>query len=221
MAKNHFFGERSEWQAFKKKYGIPDKICKFSMGAKIEEFNKLVDKDADDYIKIAPAMEQMIDLLETYQKELAKAKVDKFKGKNTAEQTKSRKDAADELKNDLPSYKGKLGHVKTAAEPMAHLLKHYATVVNKFNSLDPNDQNAVDGFSGTDIRNTLGISVRGALKLKLGGKVLLALQEYEDCADEANSYLQGAKNPPGNLSSQAAAHAEIKKALKALGPYMK
>jgi hypothetical protein len=221
MPKNHHFGERAEWQAFKKKFGVPDKICKFSMGAKIDEFNKLVDKDPDDHVKIAAAMEPMIDLFETYLAELKKAKIDKFKGKTAAEQTKNRKDAADEIQKDIPSYKGKLGHTKTFAEPMAHLFKHYAPCVAKFKTLDPENRNHVDGFSGTQIRNTLGVSVRGGLKLKLGASVLAALQEFEDRADEANDYLQENKNPPQNVSVQAAAYAEIKKALDALAPFMK
>ncbi len=220
MPKKHFFGERADWQAFKKKFGVPDKICKFSLGAKIEEFNKLVDKDPDDYGKIAPVMEQMIDLFETYHDELAKAKVDKFKGKTAVEQTKNRKDAATEIKKKIPTFQGKLGHVKTFSEPMAHLLKHYGAVIAKFNSLDKPDTSKVHAFYGQEIRNTLGVSVHGALKLKLGAKVLMAMQEYEDCAEEADEYLQGTKKAK-NLSSEEAACNEMKKGLKALEPYIK
>ncbi len=39
---DHILGNKADWKATKKKYLIPDKICPFSIGEKLDAFDKLL-----------------------------------------------------------------------------------------------------------------------------------------------------------------------------------
>lgn len=219
----HPMGTRDEWKALKKKHGIPDGVAKFSLGDKINAYNKTVDALAPTEMEQEiDALEGMLPLMKTYEAELKKLKPTKFKGKSPSEQTKNFNDAKAEVKTMLSRLEDRLGFVKMQARPMAHLLKYYQSVMTKYKALDSDDEAAVKHFYAQEMRNTLGLAVASAKKLALGQNVLAALNEYTTLMGSVDNLVQGRSKPLNpNVPPSRTAYLQCGKALAALKDHLK
>lgn len=210
---DHILGNKAKWQATKKKYGIPDKVCSFSMGEKLEAFDKRAKPiKPGEYDLEIDAWNSIIPTLTTYNTALAALKPSKFTCK-AAEQDANSKKAKEEVAKMLDHAKERLQRAEAFKKPMVMLSKAYAACFTKFKTIAKGDGPALEAFYSKEIRNDLGQYVKLAQKLQLGAGVLHDLNKYQEFSNAINANLNGPKD-------YAKAHLDMAKALAVLHQHM-
>lgn len=211
-------GDQKTWREAKKKFGIPDGVSKFSMGAKLDAFAK-AEKALEPHedMELVKLIDRILPILRTYKKDLNDVAADKFKGKNESEQKANAKKAKDHIDHLLLTAETRRKVHEARATPMMQIAKEFPTIDRRYGQLNPADHDEIASFYTDEMRNKLGQPVKTALAQKtIGGKVLLALQEYADILEGVNAIEQGFK--PGTTHDQ---YVEMGKALAKLRPFVK
>src|SRR5579863_6671650 len=114
---------RAEWRKIKEKYGIPDGVCSFSMGERVESWHKkaAAATTAKDFKARLAAIEALLKDMKTYEAALKNAKPAKFKGKTPSEQAQNHKDAQTEVHKEVTSLEGYRNGTAALANPMITL----------------------------------------------------------------------------------------------------
>jgi hypothetical protein len=181
---------RTEWRKLKEKYGIPDNVCSFSMGERIELWNKkLAAAGAGDYQGKVDAIDGLLKDLRAYDAALKSIKPTKFKGKTLAEQTKNLKDTQTAVHSEISSYDGVRNGNAALASPMTTLKTNLAAARAKFNTIHDTDVAALDAFYSAEYRNECGKFVALALTKNPTGKLKAALDNWKTAGDLVNSML--------------------------------
>lgn len=209
--------DRKAWRAHKKALGIPDGVCKFSIGEKLDGVAKGYQALTLNDLKAEHALlEGALAFLKTYKKALKDVEEAKFKGKSASEQKGSKKKALKVVDDLLTSATSRHGFLTGALEPMKHLVADYGRVAAAWPRVDTDDDAAVKDFYSVQMRNVLGQPVKQARKLKLGSKVLAALEGYEDLMGEVNAWFSDS-----NDLTAKEAWTKMGEALELIEPYMK
>ncbi len=168
---------RNDWRKLKEKHGIPDAICSFSMGEKLDAWKKKDEaaQTAKDFKARVVAIDALLKDMKTYQAALGKAKPAKFKGKNAAEQAKSLKDAQEEFKKELALLEGVRDNYNRLANPMVELQKQVKAAKAKLSTIAKNDMASLQHFYAQQIRNDVGLPVRQLAKMNPDAKTKAAL----------------------------------------------
>lgn len=204
---------KAKWRTRKDKFGIPDAVCKFSMGDKLEAFEKLAKPiKAGEYAAEVAAWDTIIPVLTTYHTALAALKPAKFTCK-ASDQAANHKKVKDEIASWLAHAKERRERADSFQKPMVMLSKAFATVFAKFKTIAKGDGTALESFYRKELRNDLGQYVKLAAKLPLGADVLHDLGRYVEFAELVNANLNGPKD-------FAKAHLDMAKALAVLHPHM-
>lgn len=204
---------KANWQARKKKFGIPDAVCKFSMGDKLNAFEKLAKPiQIGAYDAEIAAWDTIIPSLTAYNTALGALKPSKFTCK-AADQAGNHKKVKDEVAKWLDHAKERRQRADAFQKPMVMLSKAYGTVFAKFKTIAKGDGPALEAFYSKELRNDLGQYVKLAVKLKLGSEVLQDLAKYEQFGNAVNANLNGPKD-------YAKAHLDMAKALAVLHQHM-
>jgi len=187
----------SEWKTIKKKYGIPDKVASFSLGAKLDEWAKM-DTGADVDKKYEGWGKAVTDLT-TYEKGFKTLKPDKFAGKTAGEKTNNQKKGLEEVEDMLTKAKQRHEFWRIQAKPVDQVNEYLFKVIAKYKSLDPNNEGAITGFFNQELRNTLGTAINNGVKTgNAPPKVLTAFQNYQNIMGQLNAVINvtGQKNLP-------------------------
>lgn len=217
---NLFTDTKAQWKARKAKYGIPDGVCKFSMGDKLDAFAKLAAPiQIGDYKGEIAAYDTLIPTLTAYNTALGALKPTKFTCK-PADQAGNHKKVKDEVAGWLANAKELRARAEAFQKPMVMLSQTYKTSFAKFKTLPKDDTDAGKGalrdFYSKEIRNDMGQYVKLALKLQLGAAVLQDLRSYEQHADAINSNL----NAKGQPTDYKKARLDMAKCFAVLGQHM-
>lgn len=205
---------KAKWRTRKEKYGIPDAVCKFSMGDKLEAFSKLAKPlRPGEFAAEVAAWDTIIPVLSTYHTALAALKPAKFTCK-ASDQAANHKKVKDEIASWLEHAKERRERAESFQKPMVMLTQAFGTAFATFKTIPKGDARALESFYRKELRNDLGQYVKLAVKLPLGADVLHDLGRYVQLADEVNANLNGPKD-------FAKAHLDMAKALAVLHPHMK
>lgn len=186
---------RADWRKLKEKHGIPDAVCSFSMGEKLDAWKKKDEaaQNAKDFKGRVAAIDALLKDMKTYQAALAKAKPAKFKGKNPAEQAKSLKDAQDEFKKELGVLESVRDNYNRLANPMVELQNQVKAAKAKLLTIAKDDMALLTQFYAQQIRNDVGLPVRQVAKMNPDPKVKVALEAYEKQGNEINKLVNSTK----------------------------
>jgi hypothetical protein len=217
---NLFTDTKAQWKARKAKYGIPDGVCKFSMGDKLDAFAKLAAPiQIGDYEAQIAAYDTLIPTLTAYNTALGALKPTKFTCK-TAEQAGNHKKVKDEVAGWLANAKDLRARAVAFQKPMVMLSQNYKASFAKFKTLPKDDsaaaKAALQQFYSKEIRNDLGQYVKLAVKLPLGSAVLQDLKSYEQWADAVDANLNGKQKP----TDFKKAHLDMAKCFAVLSQHM-
>ena len=175
----------AEWKTLKGKYGIPDKVASFSLGAKLDEIAKA--DSGTDLDKKYQAWSKTAADLATYEKAFKGLKVDKFAGKTPTEKQANYKKALDTVEDMLKKAKQRQEFFRVLAKPVEQVNEYYFKVAAKYKSLDQKDESAVTGFFNQELRNTLGTAINNGIKTgNLPPNILAAFKNYQKIMDELN-----------------------------------
>lgn len=183
--------KRAEWRTLKAKHGIPDGVCKFSMGERIESWHQKLAAatSAKDQNARLAAISGLLQDFKTYEAALNSTKPTKFKGKNPAEQAKNLNDTKAAVTNERKSCEGMRNGIEALAKPLVTLKANLVTIRAKLNNIQKDDLQALQDFYSSEYRNELGKFVKLAIAQKPTGKLKAALENYEKCGDLANDML--------------------------------
>ena len=182
---------RAEWRTLKAKHGIPDGVCKFSMGERIEAWHKKLAAatTAKDHGARLKALEGLLADFKTYEAALKSIKPDKFKGKTPAEQTKNLNDTKAAVQVERIACDNMRMGVEALAKPLITLKTNLMRIRVKLSNIKKDDEDALQEFYSSEYRNELGKFVKLAQAQKPTGKLKAALDNYEKVGDLANDLL--------------------------------
>lgn len=187
--------DRNDWRKFKEKYGVPDAVCSFSMGEKLEAWKKKDEaaQNAKDFKARVVAIDVLLKDMKTYRAALGKTKPAKFKGKNPAEQAKSLKDAQDGFKKELGVMESVRDNYNRLANPMTELQSQVKAAKAKLQTIAKDDMASLAHFYAQQIRNDVGLPVRQVAKMNSDPKIKVALEAYEKQGNEINKLVNSTK----------------------------
>lgn len=180
---------RDDFRKLKEKHGIPDGICKFSMGERIEQWTKkdAAAKNAKDFAARVTGIDPLLKDMKTYDDALKSAKPDKFKGKTPQEKAKNLQEAKVAFHKELTDMTGLRDNWSRLANPLDELKTRLNESKQKLANIAKTDMNALATFYAQQIRNDVGLPVKQVLKLNSDPKVKMALEAYEKQADVINT----------------------------------
>ncbi|MCC6586166.1 MAG: hypothetical protein IT168_05555 [Bryobacterales bacterium] len=182
---------RAQWRTLKAKHGIPDGVCKFSMGERIEAWHKKLAAatTAKDHAARLTAIDGLLADFRTYEAALKSTKADKFKGKTPTEQAKSLNDTKAAVQVERQSCEQMQKGISALAKPLVTLKTNLARIRAKLNNIKKDDGGALQEFYSSEYRNELGKFVKLALAQNPTGKLKAALENYKEAGDLANDLL--------------------------------
>lgn len=153
---------RDDWRKLKEKHGIPDGICKFSMGERVDQWKKKdgVAAAAKDFGARVTAIDALLKDMKTYEDALKSAKADKFKGKTPQEKAKNLQDTKTAFHKELTDLTGVRDNYSRLANPMDELKTRLAESKQKLANIAKTDMNALTSFYAQQIRNDVGLPVK-------------------------------------------------------------
>ncbi len=187
---------RDDWRKIKEKYGIPDGICSFSMGERVDGWKKKDEaaKNAKDFAARVTAAEALLKDMKTYEEALKKAKPAKFKGKNSGEQTKNQQDAEHAFQKELTDLENLKNNYHRLANPMHELQAQLKKARQTLAGIQKTDLAALTKFYGQEIRNNVGLPVIAVGKLNTDPKIKLALDAYTKQGEVLNALCNSSKD---------------------------
>ena len=180
---------RDDWRKLKEKYGIPDGVCKFSMGERVDLWRKkdAAGSAAKDFKAKETAVDALLKDMKTYEDALKVAKPDKFKGKTAQEKTKNLQDAKVAFHKELTDITGIRDNYSRLANPMAELKTQLQKSKTQLATIRKDDIGALRTFYGQQIRNDVGLPVIQVLKMNPDPTTKIALEAYQKQANVANT----------------------------------
>lgn len=172
------FSTRAEWRKLKDAHGIPDGVCNFSMGERIESWHKKI-AATNDYKAKLVAIDGLMKDYKTYEAALKTTKASKFKGKTPAEQAKNLKDTQTAVHSEITSLENFRSGNEERAFPLVALKKNLQVAKAKLGSIPKTDLQALKDFYSVEYRNTCGKWVKMALTQNPTGKLKTALESWE------------------------------------------
>lgn len=210
---------RAEWRSkVKEKYGVPDKVCSFSMGEQIESWNKKMTAAGADYKTKLVAVDGLLKDLRAYDAALKTVKPTKFKGKTLAEQTKNLKDTQAAVHTEVTTYEGVRNGTAALANPLDALKTNLAAARAKLNSIQKTDLHALQAFYSAEYRNECGKYVAMALKQNPTGKLKTALDNWVKAGDVIDDLVDNCL--PTDLAKIAQIYAACKMGVEGLAVEM-
>lgn len=170
--------KRSEWRTLKAKHGIPDGVCKFSMGERIESWHNKIAATKNYKEKLA-SIDGLMKDYKAYEAALKSTKPAKFGGKNPTEQAKNLKDTQTLVHSEIGLLENFRAGNAERAFPLEALKKNLGPARQKLNSLPKDDLQALKDFYSVEYRNTCGKWVKMALNENPTGKIKGALENWE------------------------------------------
>jgi len=196
------FITRDEWQKDKKKYGVPDKVVKYSFGEKMEALKKKFDKDgfANMTVPQIPAALALVQEGERLIDEYLKALKALAPGKVT-----NKTAAVDRLNFYKNCIHGLVDRTKGIRDPYLGARNNYQECFALMQKAlqHPDDPAALEKLYSNGMRNHLGQSFHGEFKAnRATGELRNLLQQYEDLMAEWHDMQDD--DGPGNVAGDPA-----------------
>ncbi len=197
---------REDWRKIKEKFGIPDAVCKWSMGERVDKWKKADAQAAaaKDFDARADALANLVKDMKIYQAALKQVKTTKFKGKTGTEQANNYKGAQQAYAHEVGEMETLHSNYQRLAKPLDELKKQLKSATTKLATIATDDGNALKTFYGQQIRNDVGLPLIQAAKKDPALKT--AYDEYVKRGDTINKIVNGTDSAKVHAECVAALH---------------